>query len=328
MNISLIEKMRNNSKVSRKDIECPHCNGKNIIKYGQTSRVQAYYCKDCRKKFTEKGLKNKMYTPQVITNAITYYNLGNTLEESAKIVNKRFKVKVSKSTVHSWIKEFSDICSYSKQRSQVIKRYTGDNIIHAFSFQHSGLTYNFQFHLPKLEMLGSKYPSLIQYLKNMKTRCPSDIFKENERCSQIKLDVNIKKHGMYNQACKLAGFALKACDKNKERHNKVEEFMLINDSSTIACEVPVWLWDKNLDLGVCGHIDLLQIRQGKIYVLDFKPGAGKEKESKVASQLYLYATGFSFRTKIPLQSFRCAWFDENMYYEFNPTEIKIEMKKH
>jgi len=56
----------------------------------------------------------------------------------------------------------------------------------------------------------------------------------------MKLDVNIKKQGWSNQACKLAAFALKACNKNKERHNKVEEFMLINDSSTIACEVPVW----------------------------------------------------------------------------------------
>ena len=319
--------MRNNSKASRKGMKCPHCNGKNIIKYGRTSGEQAYYCKDCRKKFTKQGLKNKMYKPQVITSIITQYNLGNTLEESAKIVNKRFKVKISKSSVHSWIKEFSDICSYNKLRPRIIKKYTG-NIIHAFSFQHSGLTYNFQFHLPKLEMLSSKYPSLMQYLKNMKTRCPSDIFKENERCSQIKLNVSIKKHGRYNQACKLAAFALKACNKNKERHNKVEEFMLINDSSTIACEVPVWFWDKNLDLGICGHIDILQIRQGKIYVLDFKPDAGKEKESKVASQLYLYALGLSFRTKIPLQSFRCAWFDENIYYEFNPAEIKIEMKKH
>ena len=49
--------------------------------------------------------------------------------------------------------------------------------------------------------------------------------------------------------------------------------MLVNDSSTIVCELPVWFWDKNMDLGVCGHVDILQIRQGRIYVLDFKPNA-------------------------------------------------------
>ena len=73
-----------------------------------------------------------------------------------------------------------------------------------------------------------------------------------------------------------------------------------------------------MDVGVSGHIDILQIRQGKIFILDLKPGAFKENEEKVTSQLYLYALGLSFRTKIPLSMFRCAWFDENDYYEFSP----------
>jgi transposase-like protein len=76
-----------------KGLNCPQCNGKNIIRYGRYGDRQVYYCKDCKKKFIEKGLKNK--DPKVIINAITYYNLGNTLEESAKLVNRRFKVKTS-----------------------------------------------------------------------------------------------------------------------------------------------------------------------------------------------------------------------------------------
>jgi len=307
-------------------IKCPNCNGKNIIKYGRYGDKQLYYCKDCQKKFMSPGLKNKTYNPVVVTNAITYYNLGNTLEETAKLVNRKYKVKVSKSSVHSWIKEFSDICTYEKLRSKVMKKYK-DDIIFESSFQHSGLTYNFRYHLPKLEMLCTRFPSPTRYLKGMKNRCPSDIFKENERCSQLQFDVAIKREGRYNHACKLAGLALEACSRNKERHNVVENFMLINDSSTIACEVPVWLWEKKLDMGACGHIDILQVRQGKIFVLDYKPEADKEKEGVVASQLYLYASGLSFRTKIPLQKFRCAWFDEHMYYEFNPIKSIVKMSR-
>lgn len=318
--------MNNDDNTSERYMKCPYCNRKNVIKYGRSGSKQAYYCKKCKRKFTKQRLKHKMYPPQVVTNAITYYNLGNTLEESAKIVNRKFKVKVSKSSVHSWVKEFSDICSYNKIRPQIVKKYTGD-IVHAYSFKHSGLTYNFQYHIPKLKIKCSKYPLLTRFMKDMEKRCPSDIFKENKRCSQIRLDVEIKKQKKYNQACKLAGLALTACNKNKERHHKVQEFMLINDMSTIACEIPIWFWDKNRDMGICGHIDILQIRQNKIYVLDFKPDADKEKESKVASQLYLYARGLSFRTKIPLQGFRCAWFDQDAYYEFNPVELKDEMKK-
>ncbi len=74
-----------------------------------------------------------------------------------------------------------------------------------------------------------------------------------------------------------------------------------------------------------GHVDVLQVRGGKIFVLDYKPGADKENIEKVKSQLYWYATGLSFRTKIPLVFFRCAWFDENVYYEFDPREARLEI---
>ncbi len=86
-------------------------------------------------------------------------------------------------------------------------------------------------------------------------------------------------------------------------------------------------WEKDFDLGICGHIDLLQIRQNKIYILDFKLGACWENNNKVVSQLYFYASGLSFRTKIPLNLFRCAWFDENVYYEFNPMNLNVKIGK-
>jgi ATP-dependent exoDNAse (exonuclease V) beta subunit len=69
---------------------------------------------------------------------------------------------------------------------------------------------------------------------------------------------------------------------------------------------------------VSGQIDILQVRMGKIYILDFKLEASKENENKVSSQLYWYALCLSFRTSIPLTNFVCACFDEKIYYEFRP----------
>lgn len=103
--------------------------------------------------------------------------------------------------------------------------------------------------------------------------------------------------------------------------------MLINDSSTVACEVLVWFWEKNRNAGICGHIDLLQVRNGLIYLLDFKPEAEKEDEQKVASQLFFYASGLSFRTGIKLDTFRCAQFDNLHYFEFEPREVRINSKQ-
>ena len=203
-------------------------------------------------------------------------------------------------------------------------------MIVAHAFYHSGLPYTFRYHLPKIELLCQGYPSLIRYLKDMKDQHLDELFEKDKRCSQLPLTHTgtIEKQERYNHACKLAGLALNACMKTTERHETVETFMLVNDSCTIACEVPVWFWEKQLQMGICGHIDIVQIRQGKIFVLDYKPHARAEKEEAVVSQLSLYATGLSFRTSIPLAMFRCGCFDEQVYYEFTPlrlfsTHVKI-----
>ncbi len=310
-----------------KSLKCPYCESKDLIRYGQYKNKQIYFCKGCGKKYTDYKLKNKTYSPNVITDAISYYNLGNTIDETVKTLNRKYKIKVSTSSVHSWIEQYSKICSYKKIRSKLLRNYKNKaEIIETYSFKHVGLTYNFMYHKPKLEMLCKSFLSLHRFIIKMKDECPNDFFNESNRCSQLKLDINVRKEGRYNQACRLAGISLKACISNSKRHGIVENFMLINDSSTIACEVPVWFWEKYLDLGVCGHIDILQIRRGNIYILDYKPNADKENDKKVSSQLFLYASGLSFRTKIPLMRFRCAWFDENNYYEFNPSEQNFSFK--
>jgi transposase-like protein len=305
---------------------CPSCGSKKIIKKG-TARLkygtsQVYLCKDCGKKFREERLSNKSYQPKVITAALSYYNLGYTIEETVKHINRRFKVKVSKSSVHGWIKEFSDICAYHRIRDKVIKKF-GKDIIVSKDFEHHGLNYNFKYHRGKLDLLPAEFKPLKDYVRSFEKGCP-DYYKDDERPSQLKIDLKVERGTKFNQACRLAALALTAKRTNYERHSLVENFMLFNDSTTIACEVPVWFWEKNLHAGIFGHIDVLQVRFGKIYIMDYKPGAKEENVQKVASQLFFYASGLSFRTKLPLDRFQCAWFDDQVYYEFNPRDSKIK----
>ena len=108
-------------------IRCPICGGKHVIKKGKRKTRyrsrQVYYCKNCKKRFVENKLMNKTYPSGVIVNAISYYNLGYTLEEASSLVNQRFKVKTSKSSVHNWLTEFSDICSFREIRNKTLKGY-------------------------------------------------------------------------------------------------------------------------------------------------------------------------------------------------------------
>ncbi len=309
-------------------MKCPQCKGKNIIKKGKRKTKyrlkQIYYCKKCKTCFVEKGLQNKTYPAKTVINAISYYNLGYTLEETSRLVNRRFKIKTSKSTIQRWLTEFSEMCSLGKIRTEIFTDFKKGKVVFKNSFRHQGLEYVFKYHRGKLERYAHSYPGLIEYIRGFEKGCPDKMFESGKRCSQIKLDVNIRKSSRRTQACSLAEFALYGVNDNRKRHDMVEDFMLINDTATVAVELPVWFWNKKMDLNISGHIDILQIRQNRIFVLDFKPNAYKENKEKVASQLYLYARALSYRTGINLNRFRCAWFDEIDYYEFSPSDYKFK----
>jgi len=142
-----------------------------------------------------------------------------------------------------------------------------------------------------------------------------------------------------NIANKLAELALKLTQKNNQRHQKIQDFMLINDSTTIATEIPVYLTRedikyfknkgfqlelKNYNTPITGHIDILQIRNKLIHILDYKPEANKVNP---VNQLTLYALALASRTKLALKDFKCAWFDENNYYEFFPLHAVYEKRE-
>ena len=110
--------------------------------------------------------------------------------------------------------------------------------------------------------------------------------------------------------------------------------MLENDNNSIACEVPLWMlpeeWDLHEELfnskePLTGHIDLVRIENNKIWILDYKPHASEEEYA--ATQVYFYALMMSKRTNIPLNHFRCGYFDHLNCYLFDPNLCKIPISK-
>ena len=310
-----------------KDIQCPTCQSKHIVKRGKRKQrfrvIQTYQCKECGRRFEDKILPYKMYPARVIYTAINHYNLGYTLEETSRTVNRMFKVKTSKSSVRSWIHEFRHLCPIASLRKNFLSY---NNVLFNKQFEHENLNYEFMYHRYKLDtFVGKLYPKLCSYITRFKEGCPDEFFEIGERCSQPKFEAQIKPRRRVNLACEMTKFAVKAAKDNRERHELVERFMLINDTATIACEIPVWYWEKSIDNGITGHIDILQLRNDRVYILDYKPGAAKDK--KAPWQLYHYAVALSFRAKIPLKNIRCAWFDKDSYYEYAPSQADVQLIK-
>jgi len=319
-------------------IKCLECGSVSVVRKGlrkcKFGDVQKYYCKDCGGYFTLKKLVGKSYSAKVVMDAISNYNMGYTLEESSKLVNKRFKVKVSVGVVREWLKEYKGVCSYSGVREKGVRLCKPGKVVFSKVFFHKQ-PYKFQYHRMKLDMFLKNFKSLRFYIKNIAGRCPDKMFLSGERGSSVRLGFDFSEVDVYpkfNYACKLAKLALTAADDNKKRHDVLQRFMLVNDSCTVACEVPVYILPSDMkdyakvftgfgDGGVTGHIDVLQVRFGRVYILDYKPGSESEKKEKVMSQLFVYFLCLAKRTNVPMRYFRCAWFDDSGYYEFNPNKV-------
>lgn len=328
-----------------KPLSCRYCGSKDIKRFGtivlKYETIQRFRCKSCGKTFSDRQTKCKSYPHKIILNAISTYNLGYTLEKTKKEMAKRFHIKIPASTIHSWVKEYSKVCTFSRIRQEAKKLFEPEEMILSQKLEHKQV-YNFQLHRAKMELTKKELPeqkfSLLKaYLEKIPTNSfPHHIFTipdENleKRASQLKGELlKIAKVGKQNLANRLAELGLVLAKTNKERHQAVQNFMLINDSVTIACEVPVYLTKddisyfkrkgftfdfENFRTPITGHIDILQIRNGSIHILDYKPDAAK---INAVTQLTIYALALASRTKLAVKDFKCAWFDDKSYYEFFP----------
>ena len=81
--------------------------------------------------------------------------------------------------------------------------------------------------------------------------------------------------------------------------------------------------EAEFDDNLVGHIDMVQVRNNKIHILDYKPELINEKYA--ISQLSLYALALSKRTNIGLSKIVCAYFNQDDYFQFYPEMDLIEL---
>jgi hypothetical protein len=207
----------------------------------------------------------------------------------------------------------------------------------------------------------NKFWPLKQFLDLVPAECPHQYFQEGSRASRPPITYSKEEmivRGKYNYANKLAKFVLESVSKARDRHDALQRFMLANDTVTVATEVPIYIRREDLahmqtQLGfkmykkqtkeekladkefepfkaedlprlITGHIDFLQIRNGFIHIMDYKPNAAKEKPIE---QLTTYALALSRLTGLRVFNFKCAWFDEKEYFEFFPLHVVYKPKK-
>jgi len=184
--------------------------------------------------------------------------------------------------------------------------------------------------LPGLAHNG--FSNLQQYLIGVGKNCHEDIFQSGPRSSALRFDLGINTQEIVgHQISKLAKIAL--ANYNGTPHDKVQACALDSDPAAIGVEVPIWLKPTDL-VGMpvskeildrifadgevlTGHIDLLAVEDGNIWIWDFKPRAHKERYA--TTQVFFYALMLAKRAGLSLEKFRCGYFDEERAYLFKPT---------
>ena len=197
--------------------------------------------------------------------------------------------------------------------------------------EHPGSYYVYRLHEAKIDALcnGNGFTPLKQYLRGVFAQCPDQYFGEGPRSSCLKFKMGhdvteVRGH----EVSTLAKYGLlENRERYKDNHSRVQMFMLEHDNKTVAMEVPIWLHDHEMEgyqeifgssLPLSGHIDVLRVDDNKVWIWDYKPNAQKEKHA--ATQVYFYSLMLSKRSGIPLDDFRCGYFDDRHAYVFQPKE--------
>ncbi len=337
--------------------KCPYCEGNDFIKSGvrvkKLEKIQVFYCNHCQKKFTPFLSKGKKYPISLILEALVCYNKFLEPKEIAQQIKERYGFNTAPQTVSNWIEEYESIIPFKRMREYLFLKKEKMNLreMVAESRLFHQQIYDFKYHRWKTDLVieqdfrNYKQRKIKDFLELVIAECPHQAFREScLRASEFKKVFDLDQVRIVeknNRANSITRFVMQAVTNNKKRHEIIQNFMLFCDSTTLAVEVPVLLDKEDVDhfrsmLGfnvplniedgdvVTGHIDVLQLRNGIVHIMDFKPNA---KKAKPIEQLTIYALALSRLTGLKLHSFKCSWFDENSCFEFFPLHVVYKKKR-
>ncbi len=301
-------------------MRCPYCEKwSHIIKSGvrktKKGSVQKYRCMECGRSFCDSVDPYSKYPLKVVLHSLELYNLGHPASNIKKMIGRKYHLSPPTSTIYSWSDRFEKELTFIKQRKKM--KLDPGNIIHIKNFQHRQIV-PFAYHMPKVNIQSKTFPGIKRYIDWINRSLPDRMFLEGPRMSTYKMAINHEIKPVSNILPRLTKLALERSS-DTSPHNSVESFFLINDSSTVATEIPVFLNPSEIEkistnVPITGHIDMLQARFGKIYILDYKPNL-KHPEN-YSSQLHLYREAIGRRMNIPKNKISIMAFNEHSAFEY------------
>jgi transposase-like protein len=338
---------------------CPYCGSHVLTRRGTRRKkleiVQLWHCTACKKTFTPgpAAIRGKTYPLRTVLNALSTYSLGYSLDQTGTRIKSKSGRKVGSSTIAGWLEQHRDLLGYLRFRERGRHLFPPEQTIRAIKLYHRQV-YGYAFHRSKLELLrrgdlddkrhgGTRFASLANFLEAIPLICPHDLFRNEDRGRASQADLafaditRIIINRKENVATRIADLIIPVVGNNKLRHETLQKFMLANDSVTVAIEIPIWLTETDItaledrhgielaprvgaaERSITGHIDFLQVRNGAVHILDYKPDA---RTNEPIAQLAICALALTRLVPgLKLFDIKCAWFNEQEYCEFFPRTL-------
>jgi transposase-like protein len=181
-----IPRVARNPLTSKQPGACPHCGSHSLSRRGTRRKkleiVQLWRCASCKHVFTPgpAALHNKTYPLRMILDALTTYDLGNSLDETAARLKKKTNRSVSPSTITSWLHEYQRHCSYRRLRAEGLRHFPAAQTVRSIKLYHRQI-YAYAYHRPKLDMAragtlddkrrgDTRFAALADFLESIPTR--------------------------------------------------------------------------------------------------------------------------------------------------------------
>ena len=339
---------------------CPHCGSHAITRKGVRKKkleiVQLWRCASCKRTFTPgpAALRNKTYPIRLVLQALTLYNLGYSLNETAKRLKSKSGRAVSPSTIATWIGAHKEHTTFRRLRAEATTIYPPAQTIRSIKLYHRQI-YAYAYHRSKLTLMRCnpqhrRFEALATFLENVPATCPHELFRRED---DPKARASQARPGLRRSRAALSSTAKRTRQPQPPRSSsrpsaptncgtrRCRISCSRTNSSTIAIEIPIWLTeDEIVELenrygielaaggaprSITGHIDFLQVRNDAVHILDYKPDA---RTNKPIAQLAIYALALTIRVPgLKLFDIKCAWFNEEEYNEFFPRTLFAKRQK-
>ena len=170
---------------------CPRCGSHTISRKGVRKKkleiVQLWRCASCKRTFTPgpAALRNKTYPIRLVLQALTLYNLGYSLNETARRLKSKSGRAISPSTIATWIGAHKEHTTFRRLRAEATTIYPPAQTIRSIKLYHRQV-YAYAYHRSKLALMRCnpqhrRFEALATFLGNIPSTCPHELFRRRGR---------------------------------------------------------------------------------------------------------------------------------------------------